>query len=129
MYTQTLVERSIQDGQNLVHALEKAGLDPKASLWYFNPELETWKLMIMLPVMDSGDYQHAYKLVERTRMSMQPQVAISLNDIVLQSSYSPLVGAVRRAVRTLPAGAREGSHYIGTTVNNQFIGDVYIYRV
>lgn len=129
MYTQTLVEKSIQDGQNLVLSLEEAGLEPKAALWYFNPELETWKLMIMLPVMDSGHHQQAYKLVERTRVSAQPQVAISLNDIILQSSHSPLVGAVRRAMRSLPSRAREGFHYIGDTVNNQFIGDVYIYRV
>jgi|SRR5579864_2229887 hypothetical protein len=129
MYTQTLVEKSIKDGQNLVDALEKAGLDPKAAFWYFNPDLETWKLMIMLPAMDSGDHQHAYKLVEQVRMSTRPQVSISLNDIALQSSYSPLVGAVRWAVRTLPKGAREGSHYIGTNVNNRFIGDVHIYKV
>ena len=129
MYTQTLVEKPIRDGQNLVHSLEKAGLDPKAALWYFNPELESWKLMIVLPVMDSGDHQYAYKLVERTRMNAQPHVAMSLNDIVLQSTYSRLVEAVRRTVRSLPSNAREGFHYIGETVNNQFIGDVYIYRI
>jgi hypothetical protein len=87
------------------------------------------ELMILLPVMDSGDHQHSYKLVERTRASIRPEVAISLNDIALQSSYSPFVAAVRREVRSLPASAREGFHYIGTTVNNQFIGDVYIYTV
>ena len=129
MYTQTLVERLIKDGQNLVDALENADLDPKAAFWYFNPELETWRLMIMLPAMDSGDHQHAYELVEQVRMSTQPQVSISLNDVALQSRYSPLVAAVRRVVKTLPNTAREGSHYIGTNVNNQFIGDVYIYKV
>ena len=129
MYTQTLVEQSIKDGQNLVDALEKGGLEPKAAFWYFNPDLETWKLMIMLPAMDSGDHQHAYQLVERVRMSTRPQVSISLNDIALQSSYSPLVAAVRRVVKALPNGARKGSQYIGTNVNNQFIGDVYIYKV
>jgi hypothetical protein len=36
---------------------------------------------------------------------------------------------VRRAVRSLPNSAQKGFHYIGTAVNNQFIGDVYIYRV
>jgi hypothetical protein len=129
MSTQTLVERSIQDGRHLVDALEKTGLNPKAALWYFNPELETWKLMIMLPLMDSGNHQYAYKLVERARMNTQPQVAIPLNDIVLQSTQSPLIAVVRRAVKSLPASATEGFHYIGATVNTQFIGDVYIYQV
>lgn len=129
MYTQTLVEKSIQHGQSLVHSLELAGLDPKAALWYFNPELEAWKLMIMLPVMDSGDHQYAYKLVERVRMDTQPQVAIPLNDIVLQSTQSPLIAVVRRTVKSQPTGEREGFHYIGATVNTQFIGDVYIYKV
>ena len=51
MYTQTLVEKPIQDGERLLHALEESGLDPKAAFWYFNPELEAWKLMIQLPLM------------------------------------------------------------------------------
>jgi len=129
MYTQTLVERSIQDGQHVVDALAKAGLNPRAAFWYFNPELETWRLMVMLPLMDTGNHQDAYKQVEQTRMTMQPQVAMSLNDIVLQSRHSPLVAAVRQSVSSLPASARVGFHYIGKTVSNQFIGDVYIYRV
>jgi hypothetical protein len=124
-----LVEKPIQDGERLLHALQESGLDPKASFWYFNPELEAWKLMIQLPLMDAGDHLRAYRLVERTRMSVQPEVAISLTDIVPQSRHSLLVGAVRRAVRSLPERAKTGSHYIGATVNNQFIGDVYIYRI
>ncbi len=129
MYTQTLVEKSIHDGGRLVQALEDGGLHPKAAFWYFNPELDTWKLMILLPLMDAGNHQHAYKVVERARMALRPEVALSLNDIHLQSHHSPLVGAVRSSVRSLPASAREGSHYIGTTVNSQFIADVYIYRI
>jgi hypothetical protein len=129
MYTQTLVEKSVHDGGRLVQALEDGGLDPKAAFWYFNPELDTWKLMVLLPLMDHGNHQHAYKMVERTRVAIRPEVAISLNDIHLQSHQSPLVGAVRSAVRSLPSNAREGFHYIGTTVNNQFIGDVYIYHI
>jgi len=85
--------------------------------------------MISLPLMDSGDHKKAYMAVERTRMMTHPEVAIPLNDIHLQSSHSALVGAVRAAVRALPGNLRAGFHYIGQTVNNQFIGDVYIYRV
>jgi len=129
MYTQTLVEKSIVDGQRLVQALEQTGLNPRAAFWYFNPELDAWKLMISLPLMDTGDHQQAYKVVERTRMAAHPEIPIALNDIHLQSSHSALVGAVRAAVRTLPSNLRAGSHHIGQTVNNQFIGDVYIYRV
>ena len=129
MHTQTLVDKSIVDGQRLVQALEDAGLNPRAALWYFNPELDAWKLMISLPLIDTGDHQQAYKVVERTRMATHPEVPIALNDIHLQSRHSALVGVVRAAVRPLPNSFKGGFHYIGETVNNQFIGDVYIYRL
>jgi hypothetical protein len=129
MYTQTLVDKSVNDGERLLRALEDHSLNPKAAFWYFNPELDRWKLMISLPLMDTGNHQHAYRVVEETRMATNPEVVIPLSDVQLQSSHSLLVGAVRAAVRGLPANLKSGFHYVGETVNNQFIGDVYIYRV
>ena len=85
--------------------------------------------MISLPLMDTGNHQHAYRAVEQTRLAAVPDVAIPLSDVHLQSSHSLLVGAVRAAFKSLPASRKGGFHYIGETVNNQLIGDVYIYRV
>jgi len=129
MYTQTLVDKLIQDGERLLVEMENADLDPTAVFWFFNPELETWKLVVSFPAYDGISTQEAYREMQHLRSRPQPEIAIPLNDIALQSSHSPLVGAVRRAVRPLPTSDRKGFHYIGETVNNQFIGDVYIYRV
>jgi hypothetical protein len=125
MYQEALVEKRIDDGKRLLEALDRAGLKPRAALWYFNSEMDRWRLAISLPIVDAAGHQKAYEKIRAVLLQLKPRPEFSLSDITVQSSHSNLIGTVRTAAGSGP----EGFTFIGQPVDSGFIEETYIYRI
>src|ERR1700722_18279915 len=114
MYRTVLVEREIEDGRRVLRALQAAGIKFDAAFWYYVPEQSSWRLAISLAIVDKVGHLRAYDEVQRILARIHPPISISLNDIVVQSSQSVLVGTVRNATNPPGPNLRSGlKAYIG----------------
>jgi len=134
MYTETLVDKDITDGRKLIDALQEAGVQVTAALWYFATEMNEWRLMIQLPLSEQFHPRIASEKIEKVRRSLGPDFHLPLRKIAVQSQYSPLVNIVRKIVKK-NGRQPEGFHYVGQRVALQervgvdFIEDAYVYFV
>lgn len=128
MYTETLVDREIDDGRSLIEAMGTAGLQPKAALWYFATETNEWRLMIQLPLSNEFGHREAYERIEGIRRSIGADFRLPLRKIMVHGQSSPLVKTVRSKL-SKRSGPKEGFHYIGERDGVDFIEDVYVYFI
>ncbi len=120
MYKGVLVESKISDGKRLVTALDRSGLDVRTAFWFYDSEIERWKLVIHFPKVDQLQHQEAYELIRQAMLSMDPPLRFFLSDVMIQSSRSKLVHAITLAASTEPDAL------IDLPVNHLFTGDILI---
>ena len=124
-----LVESQISDAVALVQKLDARGDSPSLAAWYFYDDANEWRLIMAGPSFDSALQKQepiAYqKIVEA--MAKLSLLAISVSDIKLVNSKSPLVSAIRMMIGTDPKGIAR-AHFIATTINGIFIKEMIVLR-
>jgi hypothetical protein len=112
----------------LIEALDQAGLSPKAAFWYYDPDLEGWRLAISLPIVDQIEGLKGYEKVGLVARKIKPPLEIRPEDIDLYGSNSALLKVVRKAIRP-KRKAVETFKQFHDQVDYRRIEDAYIYRL
>ena len=129
MGEKALVESQVADAIALVKELDAQRMAPSLAAWYFYDDAEEWRLLLAGPAFDEllpKQEQVAYrKLVDvMAKLSLS---SLSLSDLKLLSSKSPLVQALRVLIGTPPTGIAR-AHFTNTSLNGIFIKEMIILR-
>ena len=122
-----LVDRLIDAGGQLVQKLDEAGLDVKAALWLYQPEPNSWVLVLGLPEVETSGPRAVYQKIRSVIKSNQPTLdVLDLEDIVVADTNDVLVREFRDGLQT---GRSIGKQRItDSRVHNTFVEDALVYR-
>jgi hypothetical protein len=95
----TLVEMKIDEGWEVLSALDNAGLRLESAFWSYNPEIGEWKLFLSSPLVRTKGQAVLYSKIRETLDEIKPPTQISLNDILLLNPHDPRI----REVKTITA--------------------------
>jgi len=125
---EALTEKMIRAGEELICLLDQAQLEVDASLWFYMPESNTWRLMIASPEVAKYGPKKVYEKI-RSVLSQrsEEQPSLALRDISVVEDTNPLISLLRSAVRTDPGIS--GIRFSRNAISGHFIDDAYIYRM
>ena len=126
MVRTTLVKEWIEAGEKLTQALDDAKFEVVASLWFYDPDTDEWRLIIASPLVDREGPLHAYREIQKALGALQ-QKYVSLSDISAVSPNHDLIKLLRIALKT--GAGISGIRFTRNRINDQFIEDSYIYRL
>ena len=125
---ESLSSEMISAGAELTRRLDEARFIVSASLWFYIPEINTWRLIIGTPEVRTNGPKKAYKQVQSVVSKMpEDQPKILLKDITVIDSNDPLVALLRIAIRT--GDGISGIRFTHNAINGVVIEDAYIYRI
>jgi len=116
----------MEAGKKLTQQLDTDGFPVHASLWFYIPDANQWRLLIASPIVDTEGPKKAYEGI-RESLSKDPTgfAGLSLQNITVLSPQDPLIRLLRFAVRLPGIGS---VRFTRNRVNNVYIEDAYIYR-
>jgi hypothetical protein len=124
-----LVESHLDDAVSLIRELDSEGTPPTLVVWYFYEDAGDWRLLIAGPQFDAllpKQEPVAYRrLVEA--MTRLPLSSLTVSNVKLVSSQSPLPQALRMLLRT-PANGIVRARFTDTTLNGIFVKEMIILR-
>ena len=124
-----VVESQIADAISLIQRLDARGDSPTLAAWYLYDDADEWRLIIAGPTFDAVLQKQepiAYqKIVEA--MSDITLTMLSISDVKLVSTKSPLPGTIRLMIGTGPTGIAR-AHCTSNTINGIFIKEMFVLR-
>ena len=133
MVTEMLVKESLSEqmicaGSDLIRRLDEAGLKVSGALWFYEPDSNDWRLIIVSPEVRAKGVKTVYKEVQAVVRSIPvEQSIISLKDISVVDPNDPLISTLKIAVQT--GDAISGIRFSRNMINGTLIEDSYIYRL
>ena len=125
MATAELVTDLIEAGKRLTSALDSAGLEVRAALWFYDADAKEWRLILAMPMVEDRGLASTYDEIGRVlRAASIP--GLLLRQIAVVRPTDGLVIALRNAIQT---GRDLASiRLTNSAVDNILIEDAYIYR-
>ncbi len=128
MVEAALTPQLIQEGADLVQALDAAGLAPDAAFWFYLSDINAWKLVLAEMKVGSQGPREVYKQIQRTLGALSDKIKnLSLDDVAVAKPDAPVVSVLKKAVRTGPGIA--GIRFSQNMIDGVLIEDAYIYRL
>jgi hypothetical protein len=125
MDSTVLVEVQYEEGKKLIEKLDEKGKRFPVSLWINYPDTSEWLLLFGVPRLKTTGSKQLLKFIHGIIVSNA--IKISLGDISLVDSTSPVCRDLRTAVKT---GWKIGKiPFFGHFINGQRFPDALIYRV
>ncbi|MCK4731777.1 MAG: hypothetical protein KAT65_04885 [Methanophagales archaeon] len=122
-----LVEKDVEEGKRLIEALDNAGFQVRAVLWFYLAESDEWRFVVASPLVERKGPKEAYAFVQAVLAQLLPPSGISLEEISVVSPEYDLIRLLKVAIQTGPGIS--GIRFTRNTINNTFIEDAYIYRM
>ena len=122
-----LVERDIQEGKDLVEALDKTEFKVDASLWFYSSDSDEWRLLIASPFVEENGPRKSYGFIRSVLTQPSLPSGISLKNISVLSPDHQLIKLLKTVFSTGPDIA--GIRFTRNVINNTLIEDAYIYRI
>lgn len=128
MVEAALTPRLIQEGAELLQALDAAGLSPDAAFWFYFSDINAWKLVLAEVKVGQDGPREVYKRIQRALGARSDKIkTLSLDDVAVAKPDDPVVSVIKRAVRTGPETA--GMRFSQNVIDGVLIEDAYIYRL
>jgi len=125
---ESLSEQLISAGSELIRRLDEAGLTVSGALWFYDPESNYWRLIIVSPEVRNRGLKAVYKEVQSVVKTVPgDQSIISLKDISVVDSSDPLISLLKVAIKTDNGISR--IRFSRNMINGTLIEDAYIYRL
>jgi hypothetical protein len=121
-----LVSFDIQNGQEVIDALDRDGKDPNVALWAKLPEYEDWRLVIASDRLRQPGSLYAYSQIN----AAMEKAGISIRKrpkIYLRPMDKPFIKALRLAFAR--AADTYGMRLGGQTFGDQYLEDAFVYRI
>ena len=122
-----LVERDIQEGKDLVEALDKTEFKVDASLWFYSSDSDEWRLLIASPFVEENGPRKSYGFIRSVLTQPSLPSGISLKNVSVLSPDHQLIKLLKTVFSTGPDIA--GIRFTRNVINNTLIEDAYIYRI
>jgi hypothetical protein len=123
-----LTEEMIEAGAQLTARLDEMGVQVAAALWFFEPEVNEWRLLFASPEVSTAGPRTVYEKIEAARRALGEQVAAApLSAIGLLDAEHPLVQVLSTAIRS--GGGVSRIRFSRNVINGFFIDDALIYRI
>jgi hypothetical protein len=120
----SLVDRRIDDGQELLLQLAQDGFEVTAAFWLKTAEENWWHLYLASKRVDQDGPAEAYRALQ-TSLRRLPGTTISLADVKLISASHPLARDVIAVQKRYPG--RAASLYHGAQLGGVAVEEAYIY--
>jgi len=122
-----LVERDMQEGKDLIEALDKTEFKVDASLWFYSSDSDEWQLLIASPFVEENGPRKSYGFIRSVLAQPSPPSGISLKNVSVLSPKHQLIKLLRMAITTGPGISN--IRFTRNVVSNTLIEDAYIYRI
>jgi hypothetical protein len=124
--TSALVSYDIENGKDVIDALDRDGKSPNVALWAKLPDYEDWRLVIASDHLDQSasvsGYEEINSAMKRAGISYRKRPSIYLRPM-----DKPFIQALRRAFASTADtyGMRLGGQMFG----DQYLEDAFVYRI
>ncbi len=122
----TLVGIDTEGGENLIKALEQAGLDIRAALWLYSSEPDRWELVIASPFVDQNGRKRTYIFIQSELAKIKSSTRIDLEDISVLIPGHRLIEVLLKMKKIYPIGIRWLNREV---INGVYIEAAYIHRL
>jgi len=122
-----LVKEIIDDGKELIEALDETQFEVKAAMWFYQADSDEWRLLIASPYVEENGPKKAYNLIQKELKKLSLPSGISLKDISLLSPQHDLIILMKKAIRT-GAGISD-IRFTRNVIDGRLIEDALIYRM
>ncbi len=126
MDTSTLVSYDIENGKEVINALDNDGKTPNVALWAKLPDYEGWRLVIASDRLDHSSslsgYDEINAAMRKAGISYRKRPAIYWRPM-----NKPFIQALRQAF----ASAKDtyGMRLGGQKFGDQYLEDAFVYRI
>ena len=127
MVEQILTKEMIEAGESLLRLMDEKNMKPDAVLWFYFPDIQTYKLLIAMPKEKQLGPKKFYKKIQNIISELPDQNRISLDEITLAKPNAPIISLLKLAIRTGPGVS--GIRFTNNVINGTVIEDAYIYRL
>jgi hypothetical protein len=117
----------IDSGADLTRGLLKAGLNIKASFWFYMPDSQMWRLIIATPTLSREGPRKIYQIIQKVISTLPNETSkVSLENVAVVETNHLLVKLLGSVIRT--SGPQLANiRFANNTVNGQHIDDALIY--
>jgi len=125
---EALSAEMIAAGAALADYLNHSTLITDAILWFYQPELNTWRYFIATPAVKKSGPQAVYRQI-RTLLAQMPnaQQSVSFSDIFVVDSADPLIQLLRHV--KINGQVVNGIRFSKNVIGGVFIEDAYLYKL
>ena len=127
MVANALTDELIASGKSFVNKLDDSNTKVNAAFWLLSPEHNFWQLMISLRGAEKDGPKKTYTKIQRAISKIEKPSSLSLDDVTLLKSSTPILKLMKTAVRTGPEVS--GIRFTNNVINGQLIPGAYIYRI
>jgi hypothetical protein len=126
MVKETLVGLDVAGGEKILSALDAAEFPVTAAFWMLSGTEgeERWRLFLASPLYDKLGHRAAFLKMFRALSQCNHDWAGS--PIHLETTRRPLIRELRK---TFGKTSRAGVHLGGRMIGDQWVDDLYIYRI
>jgi hypothetical protein len=124
--TSALVSYDIENGKDVIEALDRDGKTPNVALWAKLPDYEDWRLVIASDLLDKSSSLSGYEEIN----AAMKKAGISYRKrptIFWRPMNKPFIQALRRAFSS--AVDTYGMRLGGQKFGDQFVEDAFVYRI
>jgi hypothetical protein len=122
-----LTDEMIEAGAKLTQKLDELGLPILVAMWFFQSDINEWRLLFSSPLLPAEGPRTVYEKIEEARKALGTQAErLPLSAIGLIGTNHQLVQLVRTGLPTGPGVSRV--RFSKNVINGHFIDDALIYR-
>jgi hypothetical protein len=124
--TSTLVSYDIENGKEVIDALDQDGKGPNVALWAKLPDYENWRLVIASDRLDQSSSRTGYSEInaalEKAGIPIRREPSIFLR---------PMDNPMIQALRAVFASASDtyGMRLGGQMFGDKYLEDAFVYRI
>ena len=126
MGTSTLVSYDIENGKEVIDALDQDGKGPNVALWAKLPDYENWRLVIASDRLDQSSSRTGYSEInaalEKAGIPIRREPSIFLRPM-----DNPMIQALRGVFSS--AADTYGMRLGGQGFGDQYLEDAFVYRI
>ncbi len=121
-----LVNIDVSLGDEVVKALDAAGIETNAALWALLGEYDDWRFVIASRRLDREGLRRGYEMVNRATDAAGIAVDRAPSILILKVT-DPFIRELRRMFGK--AANVNGMRLGGQSIGNRFVQEAYVYRI
>lgn len=121
-----MVSIDVEQGAEILEALERSQVKVSVALWMFLSEFEDWRFVVASRQFDTADPRDAYRLLHDSLASAEV-AARKTPSILILPTNDPFIRALRRMFGKTKSV--EGMRLGGQMIGDRFVQDAYAYRI